>query len=69
VVSDQRASTTYLQRKLGIGYPRASRLMDQLEEEGVVGPADSSHNRDVLWSEDPEGEDGDEPEADWLLPN
>ncbi len=32
------ASISFLQRKLGIGYPRAARLMDQLEELGVVGP-------------------------------
>ena len=31
-------STSMLQRKLGIGYPRAARVMDQLEENGVVGP-------------------------------
>ena len=33
-----RTSISFLQRKLGIGYPRAARLMDQLEEQGVVGP-------------------------------
>jgi S-DNA-T family DNA segregation ATPase FtsK/SpoIIIE len=33
-----RTSISFLQRKLGIGYPRAARLMDQLEEHGVVGP-------------------------------
>ncbi|MGE5263052.1 MAG: DNA translocase FtsK, partial [Acidobacteriota bacterium] len=32
------ASISFLQRKLGIGYPRAARLMDQLEELGIVGP-------------------------------
>ncbi|MEJ2558585.1 MAG: DNA translocase FtsK [Anaerolineae bacterium] len=48
VVKTGRASTTYLQRRLGIGYPRASRLMDQLEEEGIVGPAEGSRPRDVL---------------------
>jgi S-DNA-T family DNA segregation ATPase FtsK/SpoIIIE len=48
VVETGRASTTFLQRRLGIGYPRASRLMDQLEEEGIVGPADGSRPREVL---------------------
>jgi S-DNA-T family DNA segregation ATPase FtsK/SpoIIIE len=49
VVESGRASTSMLQRRLGIGYPRASRLIDQLEEEGVIGPADGSKPRDVLW--------------------
>lgn len=38
VVQSDSASISMLQRKLGIGYPRAARLMDQLEERGVVGP-------------------------------
>jgi S-DNA-T family DNA segregation ATPase FtsK/SpoIIIE len=54
VVEAGRASTTFLQRRLGIGYPRASRLMDQLEEEGIVGPADGSRPRDVLVGQDDE---------------
>ncbi len=51
VMEQQRASATFLQRKLGIGYPRASRLMDQLEEEGVIGPAQGGSARTVLWQE------------------
>lgn len=43
-----RASTSYLQRKLRIGYSRAARLMDILEQKGVIGPADGSRPRDVL---------------------
>lgn len=43
-----RASTSYLQRKLRIGYSRAARLMDILEERGVIGPADGSRPRDIL---------------------
>ena len=43
-----RASTSYLQRKLKIGYSRAARLMDVLEERGVIGPADGSKPREVL---------------------
>jgi S-DNA-T family DNA segregation ATPase FtsK/SpoIIIE len=46
-----KMSTSLLQRRLRIGYPRAARLMDQLEEEGVVGPGDGSKSRDVIMSE------------------
>jgi len=41
-------STSLLQRKLKIGYPRAARTMDELEERGVVGPSDGSSSREVL---------------------
>ncbi len=50
VVETRRASTSYLQRKLGIGYPRASRLMDDLEDQGVVSPPDHRGARKVLWT-------------------
>jgi S-DNA-T family DNA segregation ATPase FtsK/SpoIIIE len=43
-----RASTSYLQRKLRIGYSRAARLMDILQERGVIGEADGSKPREVL---------------------
>ncbi len=43
-----RASTSYLQRKLKIGYSRAARLMDVLEARGVIGGADGSKPREVL---------------------
>lgn len=59
VVETGRASTTFLQRRLGIGYPRASRLMDQLEEEGIVGPADGSRPREVLVGQDNDYENKD----------
>jgi S-DNA-T family DNA segregation ATPase FtsK/SpoIIIE len=64
VVETGRASTSLLQRRLGIGYPRASRLMDQLEEEGVIGPADGSKPREVLWKDEPVEADHDEFEDD-----
>jgi DNA segregation ATPase FtsK/SpoIIIE, S-DNA-T family len=51
VRSSQRASASLLQRRLRIGYPRAARLLDQLEEMGVVGPSlGGGKERDVLVS-------------------
>lgn len=44
----KEVSASYLQRKYGLGYPRAARLMDRLEEEGVVGPAQGAKPRKVL---------------------
>jgi S-DNA-T family DNA segregation ATPase FtsK/SpoIIIE len=49
VRQSQRASASLLQRRLRIGYPRAARLLDQLEEMGVVGPSQGGgKERDVL---------------------
>ncbi len=48
VIEAGKASTSYLQRKLRIGYSRAARLMDLLEERGVIGPSDGTSSRDVL---------------------
>ena len=49
VRQSQRASASLLQRRLRIGYPRAARLLDQLEEDGVVGPSlGGGKERDVL---------------------
>ena len=48
VLSTGNASTTFLQRKLKIGYARAASLMDQLERQGIVGPAEGSKPRKIF---------------------
>lgn len=48
VVEHKKASTSYLQRRLRIGYSRAARLIETMEEQGIVGPADGARPREVL---------------------
>lgn len=50
VLMAKKASTSLLQRKLRIGYGRASRIIEEMEEQGIIGPADGSRPRDVLIS-------------------
>ncbi|OCN04218.1 hypothetical protein A4S06_03350 [Erysipelotrichaceae bacterium MTC7] len=47
VIESQKASTSFIQRKFSIGYSRAARLIDLLEEQGVIGPANGSKPREV----------------------
>ena len=60
VRSEGTASVSLLQRRLTLGYAKASRLMDALEEHGVVGPFSGSAPREVLFSDSPieEAEEG-----------
>lgn len=50
VIEAGKASTSYIQRKLKVGYARAARLMDMLEERGVIGPGDGAKPREVYSS-------------------
>ncbi|MDP3726126.1 MAG: DNA translocase FtsK [bacterium] len=52
VIQTKKASTTYLQRKLKIGYARAARIMDMLEERGIIGRGEGAKPREVLVSSD-----------------
>jgi S-DNA-T family DNA segregation ATPase FtsK/SpoIIIE len=55
VKQHERASTSFLQRSMRLGYPRAARIIDQLEELGVVGPVqDGGRSRDVLTVSEPD---------------
>ncbi|MBU1102125.1 DNA translocase FtsK [Patescibacteria group bacterium] len=51
VIQSGKASASLLQRRLRVGYARAARLLDTMEEQGVVGPADGAKPRDVLVKE------------------
>lgn len=48
VLSSKNASTTFLQRKMGVGYARAAKLIDALEAAGIIGPANGSKPREIL---------------------
>ncbi len=64
VIEAGKASTSYIQRKLRVGYSRAARLMDLLEENGVIGAADGPKAREILsqGSESVEDEESEEDE-------
>jgi S-DNA-T family DNA segregation ATPase FtsK/SpoIIIE len=57
VIAARKASASLLQRRLGIGYARAARLIDILEERGIVGPADGAKPRDVLVGDETDDND------------
>lgn len=56
--SEQKASVSLLQRRLKLGYGRAARIMDELEERGIVGPSRGAEPRDILIDLDGTGADG-----------
>ena len=51
VARDRKCSTSYIQRKLAIGYQRAARLVEQMEEQGVVSPANKVGKREIMVGE------------------
>lgn len=51
VLKNKKASTSFLQRKLGVGYSRGSKIMDQMEEKKIIGPQDGSKPRQILINE------------------
>jgi S-DNA-T family DNA segregation ATPase FtsK/SpoIIIE len=48
VLRDKKASTSYIQRRLQIGYNRAASIMERMEHEGIVGPANHAGKREIL---------------------
>jgi S-DNA-T family DNA segregation ATPase FtsK/SpoIIIE len=59
--SEQKASVSLLQRRLRLGYTRAARIMDELENRGIVGPSKGAEPRDILIDLDGRGADGNPP--------
>jgi DNA segregation ATPase FtsK/SpoIIIE, S-DNA-T family len=59
--SEQKASVSLLQRRLRLGYGRAARIMDELENRGIVGPSNGAEPRDILIDLDGRGADGRQP--------
>ena len=56
VMRDKKASTSYIQRRLQIGYNRAASLIERMEKEGLVGPANHAGKRDILVGENAESD-------------
>ncbi len=56
VIKENKAAASFLQRRLKIGYARAAQLMDELEEEGIIGPEDGKNPREVYLSKNPRKE-------------
>jgi S-DNA-T family DNA segregation ATPase FtsK/SpoIIIE len=51
VLRDRKCSTSYIQRRLSVGYNKAASLVERMEKEGVVGPANHSGKREILVGE------------------
>ena len=53
VIRDKKVSTSYIQRRLGIGYNKAASIIERMEQEGAVGPANHAGKREILVEDDP----------------
>lgn len=69
VISSGKASSSLLQRRLSIGYARAARIMDELEEAGVIGPSNGAKPREILMTKDQAARQEDSPTAGAALHN
>ena len=67
--SEQKASVSLMQRRLRLGYTRAARIMDELENRGIVGPSKGAEPRDILIDLDGGGADGGGQEAVLIFPD
>jgi S-DNA-T family DNA segregation ATPase FtsK/SpoIIIE len=54
VLRDRKASTSYIQRRLSIGYNRAASIIERMEKDGLVGPANHAGKREILVGEEEE---------------
>ena len=52
MLRDRKASTSYVQRRLGIGYNRAASLIERMEKEGLIGAANHAGKREILVGDD-----------------
>mgnify|MGYP001577277447 FL=1 len=67
VITANKASTSYIQRRLGIGYSRAAKIMDLLERKGVIGPANGSKPREIIGAKEQSESQKDESPADSIV--
>jgi len=68
VLETRKASASFLQRRLKLGYARAARLLDILEEKGIVGPSDGAKPREVYGNATSDSVEGIKEEGDWETP-
>src|SRR5690606_34712691 len=55
VLTDKKASTSYVQRRLGVGYNKAATLIERMEREGVISPANHAGKREILVGNNADG--------------
>jgi S-DNA-T family DNA segregation ATPase FtsK/SpoIIIE len=55
VLSDKKASTSYIQRRLSVGYNKAATLIERMEQEGIISPANHAGKREVLIGDNADG--------------